>query len=614
MSSLSDRPAVRASLSRWIVHLWLGLTLSTALPATTMAQGASAASVAELEMGRRIYNEGVLSLGVELTGTRFGNTPVAGASAACVNCHRRSGMGQLESEILIPPITGDFLFSSSGAKRLATMDPHVSKLFNQVHKPYNPATLAAAIRNGVNNRGRAMSVAMPRFNLNEMELKSLTTYLSQLSSEVSPGVTGSRIHFATVITPDVDPLRRKVLIDMVRAIVRQKNGSTVTADQTRTRHHMTSAAEMILGTERKWDLDIWELQGAKETWGEQLTTRYRSHPVFALVSGISNSTWQPVHDFCDHERVPCWFPSVDVPGKNKSTYAFYFSGGVTLEAAILARHLLNKKVPPKQVVQIYRDGEVGRAAAQALTQELEGTGIAVVDHVLSSSLNAVDSLRQALETLKQGDVVMFWLRPIDVQALSDIKPVSGQNYFSAVLSKGEQAPLSADWKVLSYLVYPYELPENRVRNLDYFYAWLNLSKIPLVDETMQSEVFFALNFMTDTLSEMLDNLYRDYLVERAETMLFKREGIKSAQETRDRLALGRVGDLVRKHGPFTIEDPARISITSPQGSSPTSAGTTLYPHLSLAPDQRLASIAGYIVRFASGSGKQLVAESDLIVP
>jgi hypothetical protein len=40
----------------------------------------------------------------------------------------------------------------------------------------------------------------------------------------------------------------------------------------------------------------------------------------------------------------------------------------------------------------------------------------------------------------------------------------------------------------------------------------------------------------------------------------------------------------------------------------------MYPHLSLAPGQRLASKGGYIVRFANDSGDQLVSESDWIVP
>jgi hypothetical protein len=113
---------------------------------------------------------------------------------------------------------------------------------------------------------------------------------------------------------------------------------------------------------------------------------------------------------------------------------------------------------------------------------------------------------------------------------------------------------------------------------------------------------------------MLDNLYREYLVERAETMLSIREGIKSEQETRDRVALGRVGDLKNKYGTSTIAESARIPITDQHGNSSKSRGTTLYPHLSLAPGQRFASKGAYIVRFANESGNQLVAESEWIIP
>jgi hypothetical protein len=43
-------------------------------------------------------------------------------------------------------------------------------------------------------------------------------------------------------------------------------------------------------------------------------------------------------------------------------------------------------------------------------------------------------------------------------------------------------------------------------------------------------------------------------------------------------------------------------------------GTTLYPHLSLGPEQRFASKGGYIVRFADASGDRLIGESGWIVP
>jgi cytochrome c553 len=594
-------------------RLFAVISLALWLPVAAIAVEGGPGNSDELELGRRIYKEGMRAAGVEVTGARLGGAQLSGATAACVNCHRRSGMGQVESDILVPPITGNFLFATTRDKRLATMDPHVSKKFNQAHDPYTEAALAAAIRNGINIQGRTMSEVMPRYNLSDVELRALTAYLKQLSSQWSPGVTEKNIHFATVITPDVDPARRKVFIDMMRSIFRQKNGSTMTPNPSRTRHHMTTAAELILGTERGWDLDIWELQGAPETWAEQLSARYRSQPVFALVSGLSNSTWQPVHDFCAHEQVPCWFPSVDVPGKIQSPYAFYFSGGVTLESAVLARHLLDQKQTPKHIVQIYRDDAVGRAAAQALTDALAGSRIAVANRMLGSDVAAVEALRLALDKIDRDDAVMFWLRPDDVAALGQIKPVSGKSYFSALLGKGEHAPLPPDWRANSSLVYPYELAENRAKNLDYFHIWLSMSKLPLVDEAMQSEVFFAMNFMTDTLSEMLDNMYRDYLLDRAESMLSIREGIKSAQETRDRVALGHEGDLARRHGAATIDESARITVAQKAGSSKT-VGTTLYPHLSLGPEQRFASKGAYIVRFADASGDRLIGESAWIVP
>ncbi len=607
----ASHPSTSRARSERAPQRWLGAVLGLLLPLAALAQAPAPGSAEELALGRRIYNEGMLSAGTELTGMRLGHAAVPGAPVACVNCHRRSGMGQVEADILVPPITGNFLYAEPNEKRIATMDPRVSKLFNQAHEPYTDAMLEAAIRDGLNSEGREMSAAMPRYRLSKPELKAVTAYLKQLSAQWSPGVSQTSIRFATVITPDADAARRQVMVSMMRTIFRQKNGSTVTAKQSRTRHHMISAAEMVLGTERNWELDIWELKGEPATWGEQLSALYRKQPVFALVSGLSNSSWQPVQDFCEQQQVPCWFPSVAVPGTSRSHYGLYFSGGVTLEAAALARHLTSQQLRPEHVLQIYREGDAGRAASQALSQGLADSGIKVSDRVLRNDLTPADALRAALARMEPHDAAVFWLRAEDIQALHDVKPIAGKSYFSGLLAGGEHAPLPAAWRARSALVYPYELPASRTKNLDYFHAWLNISKLPLVDEAMQSEVFFALSFLTDTLADMLDNIYRDYLVERAETMLSVREGVKSEQETRDRLALGREGDMLKRYGASTIDAGARVPISNQAAKS---QGTTLYPRLSLGPDQRFASKGAYIVRFTGGSGVQLTAESEWIVP
>jgi len=320
--------------------------------------------------------------------------------------------------------------------------------------------------------------------------------------------------------------------------------------------------------------------------------------VFAVLSGLSNSTWEPVHDFCEHEQVPCWFPSVDLPPvKEQAFYPVYFSRGVALEAEVLAKHLLDKGGQrPQRLVQVYRDDYMGRGAAQAMKRALAGSGIALEDRVLQDA--EPESLRRALSGINAKDNLMFWLRPANLAALDKVTPVPvAAAYFSGRLAGGEHGPFPAAWKGSARLVYPYELPEKRVANLSYFHQWLKLRNLALVDEPLQSEIYFSLNFMTDTLAEMLDNLYRDYLLERAENMVNRREGGKAEDEVRARDSVILRG---KSGGSMAI-----------QGKS---EGTTIYPRLSLGPSQRFASKGGYIARFASIDGDRLIAESDWIVP
>ena len=114
------------------------------------------------------------------------------------------------------------------------------------------------------------------------------------------------------------------------------------------------------------------------------------------------------------------------------------------------------------------------------------------------------------------------------------------------------------------MVYPYELGKKRQAHVDALQKWLKTWNLPLVNEAFQTEVFFNLLFLTDITSQMLDNLYRDYLVERAEDMLS-------------------------------------------WGSN-----SSIYPRLSLSRGQRFASKGAYIARFDKEG--QLVAETDWIVP
>jgi hypothetical protein len=514
----------------------------------------------DVELGRRIYMEGVLPSGESLKGQRLNSVDVEGASAACETCHRRSGMGSLEGSIAVTPITGRFLFATEDNLPLALVDPRAAKNLTRAHAPYIETTLGKALREGVNVNGRALSPLMPKYTLSDAELKAVTSYLRQLSAELSPGVGADTLHFATIVTPGVDPKLREVTEKMIRSAFAQRNASQQTYSG-----RMRSPLDLIPRTLRNWELTVWELQGAPDTWGKQLIEMYRKEPVFALISGLSNTTWAPVDAFCQQEKLPCLFPSVDLPPTQTDFYSLYYSKGVALEANVLAKYLRNQgDKAPHKLLQVYRDDELGRGAALALTEALKGSAITVENRVLNSQEST--DVKVALKGLSSKDAVMMWLRPADLSTAfkSAPKQVPATTYVSGFLAEDEVGVVSKVWKPHVRVVYPYELGATRQKNATSLKEWLKTWQLPLVSEPVQSEVFFNLLFMTDLVSQMLDNLYRDYMVERAEDMLS-------------------------------------------QGSN-----VSAYRYLSLARGQRFASKGAYIAHFAPDG--QIVADTEWIAP
>ncbi|MBS1214848.1 MAG: hypothetical protein H6R26_3465 [Proteobacteria bacterium] len=524
-----------------------------------LANSAEVLGASPVELGRRIYQEGILPSGAKLQGARFDNSKVEGEDAACAKCHRQSGMGSKEGRDLAPPVTGAFLFGQERESVVLT-DPSSPKSLIQSKKPYTDESLVRAVTKGIDRQGNTMNVLMPRYSLDKPAMKALTAYLRQLSVSFSPGVSDTSLRFATVIAPGVDPRQRDVMLAMMRGAFQQRNSSHALRGG-RKRVQVQEAPRRMW----KWELAVWELKGEPETWGKQLAENYRREPVFAVISGLSNGTWAPVHEFCQNEKVPCLFPSVDLPVAKESFYSLYFSRGVALEADVLARHLLDSNHPqPQRLVQLRRDDEVARGAAGSLRQALSGAGIAIEERVLDEARPS--AANNPLEGLGDQDTVVFWLRPADLAGLAKNTPKlpSPTAYFSGTLVGGDAGGIPAEWKYGARLAFPYEIGEQRHRNAQSFHNWLKSFRYPLVNEKFQSEVFFNLVFLSDITMHMRDNYYRDYLVERIEDMLA------------------------------------------------TNPNLTVYPRLSLGPHQRFASKGAYIVRFAP-DGK-LVAESDWIVP
>ncbi|QCP52001.1 cytochrome c [Trinickia violacea] len=567
MSRAGGWPLGRASApplaARWLARCAL---LAALIAPVGEARCAPAAQpVATASAGAALYQQGVLSSGEPLQALHEDGVRLQGAAAACANCHRRSGLGSKEGNSSIPPITWRYLVEPRAQNPEDVELPYVPGMRFE-REPYTDATIARAIREGIDSEGKPLSNLMPQYALNDADMQALIGYLKHLDQRKPAGVTDTVLHFATIITPDADPVKRAGMLDVLTHYFADKNVFPLGAVP-----RLRSSRKMMFMVNRRWELHVWELKGPPDTWRDQLTQFLARQPVFAVLSGLGGRNWAPIHDFCEQEAVPCLFPNVEVPVEtDHDFYSVYFSKGVLLESDLIAARILGEAgARPAQATkaaraiwQVYRAGDNGEHGAQALAAALKAHGIAVSNHALAPG----ESITHAMHGIPHSDVLVLWLRPPDVAALARIPPATDTVFMSGLLGGLDSTPLPASWRGVTRLAYPFDLPEGRRVRVDYAFGWFSIRQIPMVAPQVQADTYLACGLLAETLSHMVDAFVRDYLVERIQDMLERR------------------------------------------------ILTGYYPRLTLAPGQTFASKGGYIVRFAGPDHIKLVADGDWIVP
>jgi hypothetical protein len=548
-----------------------GLALVGAALLAGLAARPAAVTTAE-GAGSSIYLRGVIGSGAPLEGLReAGVVSTIGADAACVSCHQRSGLGSVEGREWTPPIAGDYLFHSS-AHDASEMLPYVETVHRN-REPYTDATLARAIREGLDPQGRPLSYLMPRYALDDGDMAALIGYLKKLDVRQVPGVTDTVLHFATIVTPDADPVKRRGMLDVLENYFVQKNVFPLKpSPRMRTSARGNWSKSMYMAN-RHWQLHVWQLTGPASTWRVQLDKRLAAEPVYAVLSGLGGSAWAPVHEFCEQHAIPCLFPNIEAPVVAEDDfYPLYFSKGVLLEAELIAQAILGPDNHPAvdAVEQVYRAGDSGEVAAEALAAQLRGHGVAVHRTVLTAGARgqAVTAALRKLGLRKdsRGQALVLWLRPADLAALGDVPAGTARVYLSGLMGGLERSPLPAVWREHTLMTYPFDLPSRRGVRLDYPLGWFSFRRIPVVAEQVQTDTYLACSLLADVLNRMADNFVRPYLVEQLQELLEHR--------------------LI----------------------------TGYYPHLSLASHQRFASKGGYLVRFRDPVDSALVPEGDWTVP
>ncbi|MFH1029011.1 MAG: amino acid ABC transporter substrate-binding protein, partial [Pseudomonadota bacterium] len=269
-----------------------------------------------MRLGERMYREGILPSGKVMETFIRGDVAVDSSAFSCSSCHLRAGLGSFEGGVVTPPTTGNKLYKPY--RRPPSFGDVADRAGRFVYAktvverpPYTRETLATAMRFGTDPTGQVFNDVMPRYPLTDRDMSILISYLEALSSEPSPGANSKQFKFATIITDDVSQEDRQALLLPLQTFIAQKNQQMdMFNDFIKFGYSPTIDMQFAFRTA---SLDIWELKGPPESWPGQLAAYYNANPVFAVLGGISNSDWRPIHEFCESQRLPCLFPITDFP-------------------------------------------------------------------------------------------------------------------------------------------------------------------------------------------------------------------------------------------------------------------------------------------------------------
>ena len=551
----------------------IGLTESSATP--------TAPPLSEqelLRLGEKMYREGILPSGEPMQAIVKGDIPAPGTAFTCVSCHMRSGLGSVEGGVFTTPTNSKTLYQARdlpGAgnnRRNAGMTMTSKNAAAPAIQPprarpaYTDETLADVLRGGKDPSGRILDMIMPRYNLSDSDMAIMVAYLKNLSNEYSPGVSKESINFATIVAEGVPPAQEAAMMAPLESFVKNANKQQKEFEMQR----LKLREKYLEPTYRPVKLSRWLLKGSPDTWRRQLDDYYRQEPVFALLAGISPNAWQPVHDFCETNKIPCILPNTEFPVVAPSEhYTLYFSKGYVQEGEAAARYVLShgKTLQGKKIVQIVANSPQGKNLADGFARTLADQGqTQLVTVQQQDSQPFTTEFVQRIVTTEKPDLLALWTGaetlPLLIAATDKQQPPAMLLVSSSALGKNVWT-IPEQLRESTYITYPYRLPQDELRFARLLQATDKNEQLTDEIKIIKSRTYAALRVMTQALRDMKGNFYRDYLF----------DVISMRQD---------------------IEMP-------------------LYERLSFGPGQRYASKGCYIVQLAKGDKPELVKKSEWVI-
>lgn len=519
---------------------------------------------------RAMFEDGVLPSGRPIEAQVANDVRMTGRAAACASCHRSTGLGSFEGGVFSPPIAGGY---RPGRANSFVTGLTLQRLEYQAPK-YTPQLFARAVREGIDPSGRQFDKTMPRYRIDDNAMRLLTAYVTSLPGPLSPGVTSTQIHLATIVDLRVTEERRRKLLQVLERYVQWRNRGLRPAGAPPGTASPPPAGRPP-GVGRPWTLHVWTVDGPPDGWAAQLERQYRDTPVFAVVSGLVAGPWQPVASFCETEKLPCLFPATDLPSLSLGRFSLYFSRGMALEADLIAKHLREQPANRQRVVQVFTDDEAGRATAAELRAAFARAGLPVPrDVALPPGANAGQRIPNPQPPIPSEETLVAWVDARRVAELSAAPAHLRTIFLSSTLLDEDFSKIPATIRSRVLLAHPFYEPgvphQRAVSARDtpwsMFHRWSHQVGIQPTDLRLQSSAYGAALILENGLMNIGENFYREYLLE------------------------------------------------SLEHDVDTSMAPTFFPRLTLGPGQRFASKQGFILGFSSDSSSQVVRVAGPIVP
>lgn len=353
------------------------------------------------QLGKQIYLTGVSPSGVPILALLgIDRTELPASAAPCGSCHGLTGHGRAEGGVVPSDITWDELSKSYGHDHS----------YGRRHPPFDDASTAAAIMQGVDPAGNPLDSAMPMYRMAPADIEALIAYLKRLESDIDPGVHAKSVYLATLL-PQTGPAAAQgaAMHSLLQAFVAELN---------------TSGG--VNG--RRIFLDVIPLAATPEQTLAKMREALLTDEYFALLAPYSLGIEAELAGLLERYKVPAVGAFTHEPPakRNQSRYTFYLYSGADQLLQSLAAFAASEPATAgaRQVVigpesdSLRNFSELLNGGATALVATLAYTAIDFNPEQLAAQLKAtddvfflgtVDELAQLLPLIAAGQTPRLFL-------------------------------------------------------------------------------------------------------------------------------------------------------------------------------------------------------------